>query len=387
MLVHPDRCPLPSAEDAFAAASQAMEILKEQAEALLRGPPPAPPAPGGVGGPMGSPGDEGGCAAEAERGAVVRFVDVEELLQQVGGWGPAPGPARENTGVQAGARHSCPAASRWSLACRRASAAGSILWIARDSRRALYDFPRPLTPPQVVWNQNRLAVPAVLVPPAELRRRGLLHPAYQQQFAEGSSLAAEPLVFLPVASIPTLKKRRRLLAAPPALRAAAAGGAAAAAAAAGPAAVRSGAQQGAQDPEEVQQHAGPLEEQPHPTSTPLKLEQPDSPPASPPATQPDGAAGSDPPDRGPATGCGPAGVHPDDVEAGVDDEHPGRAQPQHCQPEEGPGGGGDLVEGLLLVSARAALWGRFPLNGTYFQAGRGRERRWEVKAAPALSSA
>jgi len=32
--------------------------------------------------------------------------------------------------------------------------------------------------------------------------------------------------------------------------------------------------------------------------------------------------------------------------------------------------GEEMFGGLLLVSARTALWGRFPLNGTYFQASR-----------------
>lgn len=88
MLVHPDRCSLPEAEDAFAAVSQAMEILKDQADALLRGP-PAPAGAAGLGGaqPEGNGGAAGAAeAGEAEDGAVVRFVDVEELLQQVGGW-------------------------------------------------------------------------------------------------------------------------------------------------------------------------------------------------------------------------------------------------------------------------------------------------------------
>jgi hypothetical protein len=38
----------------------------------------------------------------------------------------------------------------------------------------------------------------------------------------------------------------------------------------------------------------------------------------------------------------------------------GTARPQEA-------GDDDLVPGLLLFSARTALAGRFPLNGTYFQ--------------------
>ena len=51
------------------------------------------------------------------------------------------------------------------------------------------------------------------------------------------------------------------------------------------------------------------------------------------------------------------------------EQQPGAEQEQTW--EEGAGEKDEEdeeVEGLLLVTARTALWGRFPLNGTYFQA-------------------
>lgn len=235
-----------------------------------------------------------------------------------------------------------------------------------------WDAPHPSTSTQVVWNQNRLAVPAVLVPPDELRRRGLLHPGYQQQFAEGSSLAVEPIVFLPVASIPTLKKRRRLLAAPPALRAAVVGDSSAANAGAMAAALdpslpaQLAAQQASQGSGEVHQPADCLGEQLCPPVLPLKPEQKDSPPASPPAAQPGLGEGIAPLYAQPASAYG-AASEPLEPEAGADCQ-PAQQEQQERPEQPGAACGGDLVEGLLLVSARAALCGRFPLNGTYFQA-------------------
>jgi hypothetical protein len=47
-----------------------------------------------------------------------------------------------------------------------------------------------------------------------------------------------------------------------------------------------------------------------------------------------------------------------------DEQQHGEQQQEGAEAQEEQEG----VEGLLLVTARTALWGRFPLNGTYFQA-------------------
>ena len=89
MLVHPDRCALPSAEGAFAAASQAVDLLKARAEELERQPLlEALAAEGGagtLGGGGGATAGGGGAGAGGGDGALVRFVDAEELLQSVSG--------------------------------------------------------------------------------------------------------------------------------------------------------------------------------------------------------------------------------------------------------------------------------------------------------------
>lgn len=396
MRVHPDRCILPSAEGAFAAASQAVEILREQAEALLRAPPAPLPAPAADGDQQAA--GEGGAAGvgaveEADPGAVVRFVDAEELLQQVGrrlsSCSPAHAPAAAEAHVLAVLPYAVHA-----LGSPAPPPPGPAPCHCCASEACC------LRPVQAVWNQNRLAVPAMLVSPEELRGRGLLHPGYQQQFAEGSSLAAEPLVFLPVASIPTLRKRRRLLTAPPALRAAVSGGGGDVAPtlrAAQPPAVPKTATSPVQasdchgeatagglcavervppeqhqtcEPQDalgeaLQQAEPPVEQRcaagephsPEPLASPLAsgVSQPSELAASSslPAGQP--AAGGGPRDAQPRDGPGASRVPlpggPPTLENGVDMDMDS-----------------DLVEGLLLVSARAALWGRFPLNGTYFQA-------------------
>ena len=272
MLVHPDRCAHNSAEDAFAAASQAYDVLRDHGERLVRA------------ALLGLPDDERAgdrCAgdAAAEGGgatAMVPAADVEEALRQT------------------------------------------------------------------VWNQNRLAVQAVVVPPGALLRRRLLHPAYQQQFAPGSSLAAEPLLFLPVADIPTLKKRRRLLMAPLAV-------AAAASAAPGAAAART--------PAPLAASTGTDEDAGDDTGSQ----------ALQPWTQEGGDGGSSPTctatPRGDSSLADASSQEPLAAEAPPPEQV---SQQEHAEEDEGEG-----VEGLLLVTARTALWGRFPLNGTYFQVGSG----------------
>lgn len=292
---------------------------------------------------------------------------------------------------------------------------------------------------QTVWNQNRLAVPALLVPPGELLRRGLLHPCYRLQFLSGGSLASEPLLFLPVADIPTLKRRRRLIMGPTPLPALAAApkqlpalpaAATAAVKAAAAAAVASGI--AAVPP--VQPSAAPVETTAGAAvvST-LDSMEVDAPSGSAgaqqgsssllqPETQ-DGADGGSSAAAmqsqeggAAAAAAGAAGedsgqqLQQDKQPSGLASEEAEQSQeasgseqqetPQEAQHSSGsrqlqaqqqaqqqtdtqareppaevaPVGlaeddGEEMVEGLLLVSARTALIGRFPLNGTYFQAG------------------
>lgn len=355
ILVHPDRCAHASAQDAFAAASQAMHIVAERAaelevaaDAELAG---GQAARGGGG----EDGEDGVAVAAAAPGgdgaaAVIPYQDIEELLRQV------------------------------------------------------------------VWNQNRLAVQAVQVPPDELAACGLLHPAYQQQFAPGSSLAGEPLLFLPMAAIPTLKKRKRHGSV--AAAAAAAGAAAAAAmlhapppvaAAPAPAAAAVGA--GATAPEPDQAGSAVM---PGVAGDDSSRDAPSGQPAGAAVSASMEAAGEGEAgeagggdavvvaedeelpgraDAAPGEPCAAAApAEPADAAAGEPGEVPGREaadgasanereQPQQQRSEALAGAragraeeGGEqqqeeeMVDGLLLFSARTALSGRFPLNGTYFQA-------------------
>ena len=245
----------------------------------------------------------------------------------------------------------------------------------------------------------------MIVPPEALRSRGLLHPAYQQQFAEGSSLAAEPLLFLPAGGIPTLTKRHRLLTAPPALQAAAT----AAAAAAKEAKAARAAAKAAAPPDFVQAQfavaeAGAAGAEEGGAAAPSGAAQGIagvadaggaadvgvvSPAAAAAAYVAAGMAGAsvaaasaapdglkDPQQQMKAAAEAEAGVG-----AGTEEEQHqlgsgGALVPAGASAQQQEEGEGDMVEGLLLVSARTALWGRFPLNGTYFQASsRARDER------------
>ncbi|KAL4855186.1 hypothetical protein ACK3TF_004177 [Chlorella vulgaris] len=312
ILVHPDRCALPLAKDAFAAASQAMQFVCERAEALEAG--------GDAGACSGSGDEQGGAGfgtAAGDGTALIPFQDAEELLQQV------------------------------------------------------------------VWNTNRLAVQVSLVPPGELLSRGLLHPAYQQQFAAGSSLAAEPLLFLPLAAIPTFKKRSRKSGVA-ALAAAAARSHAQLApptpAAAAPAAAAADSQEVAEEGE-----VGELEaSQAEPAEAALEL-----------GAAPAPAGGGSPADVEAGAAAAPAvsaaaeapladwdGVlnrAPSGVPiAGLPAEAAGAEAAEAAGAEAGgaaaAGAGAaaapledPLTPGLLLFTARTSLAGRFALNGTYFQ--------------------
>lgn len=290
---------------------------------------------------------------------------------------------------------------------------------------------------QTVWNQNRLAVPALLVPPGELLRRGLLHPSYRLQFTSGGSLASEPLLFLPVADIPTLKRRRRLIMGPtplpalaaapkqlpalPAAAAAAVEAAAAAAVASGVAAVppvhasavpvettagtalastldsmevdapsgSDGAQQGSssllqpetQDGADGGSSAAAMQSQEGDAvaaaegaageDSGQQLQQDEQPSglASEAAEQQREASGSEqqetPQEAQQASGSR-------QLQALQQAQQQAQQQARDATAEVAPVGlaeddGEEMVEGLLLVSARTALWGRFPLNGTYYQ--------------------
>jgi hypothetical protein len=362
ILVHPDRCALPAAQDAFAAASQAIQVISERAEQLLR-----EPGEQAGSGDAGSPSSDGSAAAAASArasggaggaaAALIPYQDAEELLRQV------------------------------------------------------------------VWNQNRLAVSAVVVPPGELARRGLLHPGYQQQFAPGSSLASEPLLFLPVSAIPTLKKRRRHAGPgmhtrrePPPLPPRAAAAAAAVAAevpalvleqfgAAGFGSAGPAEEAEAEAAADVAPAAAPA------VDAAMELEDVAADGAADVACAADaapagisGLEGCAAPDAGEVAAClaGYQAAQPvlgdaasqqeqlllEAVEAQEQQQEQPMRELQQAEQEQQPGGSeeeahqhGDQqqegaeaeeeeegVEGLLLVTARTALWGRFPLNGTYFQA-------------------
>ena len=77
MTVHPDRCPHPSAEDAFAAASQAMGVVTLAVERLQEG---CEEEAGGGGGAAG--GTRGG-AGEGGPGSLVPYYDAENLVEQL----------------------------------------------------------------------------------------------------------------------------------------------------------------------------------------------------------------------------------------------------------------------------------------------------------------
>ena len=281
---------------------------------------------------------------------------------------------------------------------------------------------------QIVWNQNRLAVPALLVPPGELLRRGLLHPSYRLQFAGAGSLAAEPLLFLPVADIPTLKRRRRLIMPPhtlpaltaapapvpaaalpqqlPALPAAAAvavEAAAAAAVAAGMSALPPVA--GGNGAAAAVTTAGTaLGSSPDSMDVDAPSGSADAQQGSSSLLQPETQGGADGGSSAAAMQSQEGDAAAAAAAAGVDSSQcqplaseqaseeteqpranstgqPEQEQQEHRQvtaaekrgavaappalPEDE---GEDMVEGLLLVSARTALMGRMPLNGTYFQA-------------------
>lgn len=349
MLVHPDRCAHAAAEDAFAAASQAYDLLREAGEELLRA--PLPPLE------QETDDDEESSGGEARNGEAGR--------------GSGSGPS------QALVPHA-------------------------DAEDLLH---------QTVWNQNRLAVQAALVPPGELLRRHLLHPAYQQQFAPGSSLATEPLLFLPVADIPTLKKRRRMLTAPPqppaeaSLQIAVEPKAAAAAtdlpslllaqlavaeAGDGSVAVAAGVSAGTSGVSLENGSLGllPLTQSGSDGGNGCSAMQQDALDVLVPAgsSRPDGSAGSDGSIPGAPAAAAASEEAGEEAEQLPQQPHPpqlpqlqpgeGEAQqllagrPQGEQEEEDievEEDEGDCVEGLLLVTARTALWGRFPLNGTYFQ--------------------
>jgi hypothetical protein len=296
ILVHPDRCALPLAKDAFAAASQAMQFVCERAEVLEAG--------SDAGACSGSGDEEGGAGfgtAADDGTALIPFQDAEELLQQV------------------------------------------------------------------VWNTNRLAVQVSLVPPEELLSRGLLHPAYQQQFAAGSSLAAEPLLFLPLAAIPTFKKRSR--------KSGVAAHAAAAArshvqlapptpAAAAPAAAAADSQEVAEEGE-----VGELEaSQAAHAEAALELSAAPAPAGGDSPADAEANAAADPAvsasaeaavaDCGGVLNRAPSELPIDGLPAEAAGLEPAAA------PLEDP-----LTPGLLLFTARTSLAGRFALNGTYFQVG------------------
>jgi hypothetical protein len=293
ILVHPDRCAAPKAADAFAAASQALQLLAQRAEEL-RG--------GGAAATDGA-GEGGGGAADAEGdngdAALTAYQDPAELLRQV------------------------------------------------------------------VWNENRLALPAALVPPAELAARGLLHPAYRSQYARGSSLGQDPLLFLPLAAVPTLKKRNRHA------------GAAILAAAASQAAQRRAARQlaaatAAAEPEAPTDRGsgGMLVE------AASNEDQGADVPAEPPAAAGAPISVSIPSESAaaPAESGGSPTLDSHAAASGLNQEQgldPAAEEEgdEEAEENEEEGDAEEEVAGVLLFSARAALRGRFPLNGTYFQAG------------------
>lgn len=272
-----------------------------------------------------------------------------------------------------------------------------------------------------MWNQNRLALPALLVPPDELLRRGLLHPSYRLQFGAGSSMAGEPLLFLPVADIPTLKKRRRLTAPHglPALEAARAPAAAPAAAAAAlpkqlpalPVAAAAAVQAAAaaalaagvsaQPPMQVSSGdaaaatAAAAAVAVTTAGTARDSMDVDAPSASADAQQGSGSLLQPETQDGADGGSSAAAMQSEEGDAaaaaaaaaGEDSGHQPQQQQrqdaaaekrkvQTAPPALAEDEEDDMVEGLLLVTARTALFSRFALNGTYFQVRIGARSCW-----------
>jgi hypothetical protein len=176
---------------------------------------------------------------------------------------------------------------------------------------------------QIVWTPQRLVLQAVVLPPP-------LHAQLPRGvgYAEAAAAAGgdEPLLFLPLSLIPTFQR--------PHPGSTARGPGAAQAASAGDPQIQQVlaqlvegvAAQALADEEATLAQAGPAAA---------------SPPESDYCPQPQGADDAAPGGRAP----GEAGLSGGEL-----------------QEEEG-----DAVEGVLLVTCRAALRGRFPLNGTYFQ--------------------
>jgi hypothetical protein len=248
MAIHPDKCALPGAEAAFAAAGRAMSAVGEHGAAF-------------------------GTAADAALAAE-----------------DAAGDAAEGGGGGGGA------------------AAGDKALGHLHGGAALLE--------RVAWTQNRLVLHARVIPP-ELHASLPRHGGYLPE--PGGEGADEPLLFIPLALIPTLDAR-----------------------------------------------GGPA---PRPD---FAAGEAFVPPAA--------AAAAEEEDGDAAAVRAALGALVDCVCAAA-----GEAGPSSFSAAATAGDG--LVEGVLLVAARAALRGRFPLNGTYFQINEAFADATTVEAPAALPAA
>lgn len=168
---------------------------------------------------------------------------------------------------------------------------------------------------RLVWTQNRMVLQAYLIPPELHPQLKLLH-----SLPASSSTAQEPLLFLPLTAIPAYEEHSgRSIAGRPA------GGGGGAA-------------------------SGPIHAEVAEAMQAI-LEVVAAGQAGEPAAAPSAAAG---PEAQQAAGAPPPAAAPSNAPKG----------PPAATEEGGPP---QLTEGVLFVSCRAALKGRFPLNGTYFQ--------------------